>query len=95
MAFKEYKTEWVTELPAQCPECGETTQDNSFTSKKGERWESVKCEACALKWMKSKPKGKTSQNSTQSLTGAPEVMEALRKIYAKLEEIAKMIKLGE
>ena len=86
--FKKYDTEWVDELPETCSKCGEPTVDNSFTSKKGERWESVKCEGCATKWMKSKPKGQTSG-------GSEEVLNACRKIYTKLEEIEKLVKLGE
>ena len=90
MEFKKYDTEWVDELPETCSKCGEPTVDNSFTSKKGERWESVKCEGCATKWMKSKPKGKSAGSG-----GSSEVMEALRAIYKKLEEIEKLVKLGE
>lgn len=61
--MEKYNTNWVKELPETCENCRGTTTDNSFKSKKGEMWNSVKCDNCLMKWIQTKPKAQNTGNT--------------------------------
>ena len=79
MAYEN--TKWVKELPETgklCPVCGEgILVDNSFTSKKGVKYESVKCNKCGMKWIKSKPRPKNGK--------IDKVLEALKIVNENIK----------
>ena len=93
---------WIDTLPqvgTQCPNCvAGFLKDNTFTSKKNEKWESVICEACKQKWIKSKEK-KSSVSQLErvivALTTTHKVNQAisnsLKSIEVKLDEIAGLV----
>ena len=92
---------WIETLPkigVQCPNCvAGFIKDNTFKSKKGDTWESVICEACKQKWIKSKEK-KTSVTQLERVITAltslyksgKKIDETLDRIEAKLCEIASL-----
>ncbi len=93
---------WIETLPkigTQCPNCvAGYLKDNTFKSKKGDTWESVECEACKQKWIKSKEK-KTSVTQLERVITAltasykldKELSETFERIEAKLGEIASLL----
>jgi hypothetical protein len=87
--MKEYNTLWVKELPAECSRCGSVLEDNSFTSKKGERWESVKCEGCSIKWMKSKPK--TGGSSNGNVIILEEIQNGFKELNDRFDSLAEYL----
>lgn len=93
MPFKEFQTKWVDVLPTvglQCPTCSNGfVEGNSFTDKKGKRWESVKCEDCATKWIMSShsPKSSTAGQIEHKEDVSNEGVELLQKILGYLENI--------
>ena len=84
----EYKTEWVKDLPETCPECGRATIDNSFKSKKGEMWKSVKCDDCGIKWIQTKPK--SSGNSGNAVV-LEEIQAGFKELNERLDNMGKFL----
>jgi len=92
--YPEYKTNWVDELPqGTCPACKSTeVEDNSFTDKKGNQWESVKCEGCRTKWIKSKGfKDKPTTIRKETPTDLQLLMDLMTTIDKGQREIWKLL----
>jgi len=72
-----------------CPKCGGTSYHNLGISKKtGNKYENWKCKDCQeIEWVGQK---KTTYEKLPDKNPQEEVMEALRKVYAKLLEIEKL-----
>jgi len=85
--YPEYKTNWVKELPqGTCPACESAeVEDNSFTDKKGKRWESVKCESCRTKWIKSQGFGGVSKKENTRDQILMSEIQALSKKFEDFE----------
>jgi len=87
--YPEYKTNWVKELPqGTCPACESAeVEDNSFTDKKGNHWDSVKCEGCRTKWIKSKGFGaKESEARRPKSTRDLVLLEEIQALNKKMED---------
>jgi hypothetical protein len=88
MEYKnQFETKWAKsadELPkigSFCPLCEQgEIQENSFTDKKGQKWQSVKCPACKVKWM-FKVGG-----STGGVKGNEIILEEIRAGFKKVFE---------
>lgn len=93
-----YNTKWVNSadnLPPigeTCPVCNEGfIEDNSFTSKKGIRFQSVSCKSCKVDWVVSQWKpNKTDFKSTPTIKKENEdfgVEDEAEKIIKRLDNI--------
>jgi len=84
--YPQYQTEWVKSLPEVCPKCEGNLANNSFTDKKGKYWESVKCDACQIKYIKS---GGFKKETNGSAMLVDEVLAGLKKIDQRLDDMAE------
>ncbi len=105
MPYKQYKTVWIDSealLPHignSCPLC-ETgfIEENSFTSKKGVYYKSVKCESCQTKWLLSANTGAEKKielikkNLTLEQEGQKQIMEAIRITNENVKTAISLLK---
>jgi len=92
MPYPNYETKWVDALPqigAQCPACQKGfIEKNTFTSKKGEVYQSVKCETCFSKWIISHgfPEGQSGGAKIKDNTGQILLMEEIQGLKRHIDE---------
>ena len=101
MPFKEYETKWVDVLPqigTQCSVCQKGfIEDNTFTSKKGEVFQSVKCKTCFTKWIKSHgfpddQSGGIKKDNTAQILIMEEIQGLKKHIDERFDGLAKYLK---
>lgn len=101
--YKEYNTKFTSDQPSvgtQCPVCNEGfIESNNFTDKKGNKWYSVKCENCLVKWLsKFPPKGEPAEVSKELdqgeliLGGINQLKEGIKVINDNLKNLIELIK---
>jgi hypothetical protein len=94
--YPEYEIKWESEQPKvgiECPICKKGFIElNDFTDKKGQKWYSVICKKCLVKWMsKYPPKGTEATQKPELGAKTGNEIEGLRFIYAELREINKKL----
>ena len=81
-------TETLPQIGTQCPNCvAGFLKDNTFESKKKEKWESVICEACKQKWIKSKEKKTSVSQLERVITALTSISNTLKRVESKLGEM--------
>ena len=88
---------WVDTLPiigTQCEKCMQGyLVDATFMSKKGVKWEKVRCPACKHSWLKSQSKRKSESSPLREGDQGAQILQGIDDIKAGIKVINENIKV--